>query len=99
MDRIIRRALSILIVCTWTHAATADQLSAGGDFRHYDLSLQPGQHLIIVQAPIRRVIKVDNIRRQTVTVAAKNGMAPPFIHLQIAKPSISAPALHRFSSL
>ena len=93
------RLLSALTFCLWANAAAADQTSSGGNIQRYDLSLQPGQHLIIVQAPDRRVIRVNSTQHQTISVNTATGMAPPFIHLEIAKPSITAPTLGRTSSL
>lgn len=74
------------------------QRATRDDIRQYDIDLQPGQHLIIVNVPTRRIIKIDNEQHQTLSVKAASSMVVPFVHLKIEKPSI-APPLQRVSAL
>jgi hypothetical protein len=98
MDTIISRLIAILTLCIGANTA-ADQVIQPNEMRHYDVSLQPGQHLIITNSPTRRVIRVDNKRHQTLSVATTPSMAVPFVHLKIEKPTISPPPLDLVRSL
>ena len=74
------------------------QQATRDDIRQYDIDLQPGQHLIIVNEPNRRIIKIDNEQHQTLSVEAASRMGVPFVHLKIEKPSI-AHSVQRISAL
>jgi hypothetical protein len=74
------------------------QRAIQNDTRQYQIGLKPGQHLVIVNAPARKLIRFDTQQRQTVDVQAAVGSAVPFVHIKIEKPLLSQP-LQQFSSL
>ena len=74
------------------------QLTTQDDTAKYDIGLQTGQHIIIVNAPDRRIIRIDAKRHQTVSIDASASTAVPFVHLRIARPAIPRP-IQQVSSL
>ena len=98
MDTIISRVIAILTLCIGANAA-ADHVFQRNEMRHYGVNLRSGQHLIIVNAPTRQVIRVDNERDQILSVAATPGMAVPFVQLKIKKPALTPPTLDLVGSL
>jgi hypothetical protein len=67
------------------------QLTPQGDAAKYGIGLQKGQHIIIVNAPDRRIIRVDAERHQTVIIETSANTAVPFVHLRISRPTIPRP--------
>ena len=98
MDTIISRVIAILTLSIGANAA-ADHVFQRNEMRHYGVNLRSGQHLIIVNAPTRQVIRVDSERDQIISVASTPGMAVPFVQLKINKPELSPPSLKLISSL
>ena len=91
MNKTTITAISGCLVLCMTSAS-----AVSGEPNHYDIALQPGNHIIIVNAPERRVIRIDTEHQHKLAVEAADGL--PFVHLEIAAPSLEGP-VHRLSTL